>query len=56
MAMNRREFINASSATFLMSSCYGVSAQVIDTARIYVGFPAGSTPDILARKVGDKLV
>lgn len=31
-------------------------AQALETARIIVGFPAGTTPDVLARRVADKLV
>lgn len=31
-------------------------AQAIDTARIITGFPPGSTPDVLSRRVADRLV
>ena len=30
-------------------------AQALETAKIIVGFPAGTTPDVLARRVAEKL-
>jgi tripartite-type tricarboxylate transporter receptor subunit TctC len=56
MTLNRRDFIHASGAALLAGLHGGASAQPAETGRIYVGFPAGTTPDILARKVGEKLV
>ena len=56
MTLNRRDFISATSAALLLGQHAGASAQNLDTARIYVGFPAGTTPDILARKVGEKII
>lgn len=56
MSLNRRDFLSATGAALLLGQHNGALAQGIDTARIYVGFPAGTTPDILARKIGEKLV
>jgi tripartite-type tricarboxylate transporter receptor subunit TctC len=56
MNLNRRDFIGAAGATLMLGSHGGASAQALDMARIYVGFPAGTPPDILARKIGEKLV
>lgn len=56
MTLNRREFLGATGAGLLLSSHNGAHAQALETARIYVGFPAGTPPDIMARKIGDKLV
>lgn len=56
MPLNRRDFIGAAGATLVLGKHTGASAQGLDTARIYVGFPPGTTPDILARKIGEKLV
>ncbi len=55
--INRRRFgtLSASLAAGAMLRPAAGWAQSIDTARILVGFPAGSTPDVLARKVGDHL-
>ncbi|GLS14357.1 tripartite tricarboxylate transporter substrate-binding protein [Hydrogenophaga electricum] len=56
MTLNRRDFIGATGAGLLWGAHSAASAQAADTLRIFVGFPAGTTPDTLARKVGDKLV
>lgn len=56
MTLSRREFISAAGATLLLGSHTGASAQTLDTAHIYVGFPGGTPPDIWARKVGEKLI
>ena len=56
MPLNRRDFIGAVGATLMLSSHTGAFAQLLETARIYVGFPAGTPPDIWARKIGEKLV
>lgn len=56
MTLTRRDFVGAAGATLMLGSHTGASAQSLDTARIYVGFPAGTPPDIVARKVGERLV
>ncbi len=56
MTLNRRDFIGAAGATLMLGSHAGASAQALETARLYVGFPAGTPPDILARKISEKLV
>ena len=56
MTLKRRDLMGAAGATLLLGSHNGAAAQALDTARIYVGFPAGTPPDIMARKIGDKLV
>jgi tripartite-type tricarboxylate transporter receptor subunit TctC len=56
MPLNRRDFIGAAGATLMLGAHTGASAQSLDTARIYVGFPGGTPPDIWARKIGEKLV
>jgi tripartite-type tricarboxylate transporter receptor subunit TctC len=56
MALKRRDLIGAAGATLLLGSHTGATAQALDTVRLYVGFPAGTPPDIMARKIGDKLV
>lgn len=55
--INRRRFgaLSASLAAGTLLRPATGWAQSVDTARILVGFPAGSTPDVLARKVGDHL-
>ena len=50
MTLNRRDFIHASGAALLAGLHGGASAQPAETGRIYVGFPAGTTPDILAAR------
>src|SRR5262245_8868374 len=53
---SRRKFLGASAALGLLGAApFTVRAQSIDTARILVGFPAGGTTDVMARKVADKL-
>lgn len=56
MTLTRRDFIGATGATLMLGAHTGASAQSLDTARIYVGFPGGTPPDIWARKIGEKLV
>ena len=56
MKFTRRHFIGSTAATALLSGIGGSArAQSIETAKIVVGFPPGSTPDIVARKVAEKL-
>jgi len=57
MQFTRRDFLAAGSAAAL-GVPFASSAQTqapLDTVRIFTGFPAGSTPDVLARKVGERL-
>lgn len=56
MPINRRQFINATIASTVLA-CIGrdALAQTLDSTRIAIGFTAGSTPDVLARKVAAKL-
>lgn len=56
MTLNRRDFIGAAGATLMLGSYTGTYAQALETAHLYIGFPAGTPPDILARKIGEKLV
>lgn len=54
---NRRQFIQAAVSATALSSLApweGVLAQVVEQAKIYFGFPAGSAGDTLARRVGEK--
>ncbi|PZQ73116.1 MAG: twin-arginine translocation pathway signal protein [Variovorax paradoxus] len=57
MHSTRREFIaTAGAATLLAASPRAAMAQAkLDTVKIFVGFTPGTTPDVLARKVADKL-
>ncbi len=58
MQFNRRHFLAASAATATAAALPSRAAfaqTAHDMARIIVGFPAGTTPDVLARKVGDRL-
>lgn len=52
----RRRFIAATSGGALLTT-FGLqaNAQVIERARIIVGFPPGGTPDALARQVAERL-
>lgn len=56
MSIDRRQFIHTTIASALLA-CVGrdVLAQALESTRIVIGFTAGSTPDVLARKVGAKL-
>jgi tripartite-type tricarboxylate transporter receptor subunit TctC len=53
MSFNRRDFIGATGAALVLGSHTGASAQTLETARIYVGFPAGTSTDIVARIVAN---
>ena len=56
MPLSRRHLMQAAGASALLSSLgRPVQAQALETVRIVNGFPAGSNPDVLARKVGDLL-
>ena len=56
MAISRRNFIGSAGVGLMACTPLAGWAQTIDAVRIFVGFPAGTTPDILARKVAEKLV
>ncbi len=57
MTLNRRDFVRyAAGSACLTGLGTQAWAQALETVRIYNGFPAGSTPDILARKVGESLI
>ncbi len=57
MAMQRREFLQAAAAGAALSSVPGFaqSPAIPSTARIEVGFAAGGTLDVIARRLADKL-
>ena len=52
MRLSRRTFLQGSAACALLPA--SASAQS-GTARIYVGFPAGGTLDIIARRIAEKI-
>ena len=55
MRIQRRQFISTVAATtaFSWDAVYANSG--LDIVKIVVGFPAGTTPDVLARKVSERL-
>jgi hypothetical protein len=54
MMMDRRNFLR--STTLLAAAVVpSVNAQQLETARIFCGFPPGSTPDTLARRIAEDL-
>jgi tripartite-type tricarboxylate transporter receptor subunit TctC len=58
MSIHRRHFLAstaAAAASLTIPFERALAQSAIDTARIVVGFPAGVTPDVLARKVGEHL-
>lgn len=56
MPFTRRRFIATTTAAVAPLPSWQAHAQAMPgVARIVVGFPAGTTPDVLARKVGDRL-
>lgn len=58
MSIQRRHFLAstaAAAASLAIPFDRAFAQSSIDMARIIVGFPAGSTPDVLARKVGERL-
>lgn len=57
MFIDRRDLIRAAASALVLgpAASLGVRAQALKTATMLVGFPGGSGPDILARRVADKL-
>lgn len=57
MFNHRRNIMKATAAwsALAASGQHPAFAQGAETARIFVGFPPGTTPDILARRVGESL-
>lgn len=57
MSLTRRRFgaLSTAAAAAALLGPMPSRSQGLETARIFTGFPAGSTPDVLARKVGDRL-
>ncbi len=55
MNFQRRQILKALAASPLLSIAGLVEAKPLDNAQIIVGFPAGSGPDVLARKIGELL-
>ena len=55
MRIQRRQFIStmAAATAFSWDAVYASSAP--DIVKIVVGFPAGTTPDVLARKISERL-
>lgn len=57
MSFNRRDFLAAGTAA---AASIGLSGNALaqaapESVKLFVGFPGGTTPDVLARKVGDQL-
>lgn len=57
MSFNRRDFLAAGTAA---AASIGFSGNTLaqaapESVKLFVGFPGGTTPDVLARKVGDQL-
>ena len=58
MSMQRRHFLASSTAAAASLAFPFEHARAqggVDMAKIIVGFPAGTTPDVLARRVGERL-
>ncbi|MEM5427706.1 Bug family tripartite tricarboxylate transporter substrate binding protein [Cupriavidus oxalaticus] len=60
MTMTRRQFLASTATTAAATSAGlaalpGVALAQSDTARILVGFPPGGTPDVLARRLAEKM-
>jgi tripartite-type tricarboxylate transporter receptor subunit TctC len=56
MSPHRRAFLCSAAAALMAGLHTRASAQPLEIVRIHVGFPAGTPPDIWARKIGEKLV
>lgn len=55
MAFNRRSFMAAGAALAAAFPGLPALAELPRMVRILVGFPAGTTPDVLSRKVGERM-
>lgn len=56
MSPHRRALLCSAAAALMGGVHSHASAQALEIVRIHVGFPAGTPPDIWARKIGEKLV
>lgn len=57
MAYSRRRILQAGSAAMALAASGPLrAAPGPELARILVGFPPGTTTDVVARKIGDRLV
>ncbi len=54
--IKRRQLFLAAAGSAAVAAPWAVRAQAADTLRLLVGFPAGSTPDVVARRVAERLV
>lgn len=54
--IDRRSLLISATAGALASASGRAAAQSADTLRVVLGFPAGSTPDVVARRVAERLV
>jgi tripartite-type tricarboxylate transporter receptor subunit TctC len=56
MTMDRRHFLLAGGAAAAASAWPGLaSAQSLEVAKVYVGFPAGGTTDAVSRRLAEKM-
>lgn len=57
MSIHRRTFLGSGALALsgLAPTFARAQAEPLETARIINGFPAGTTPDVISRKVGDRL-
>ena len=57
MTTTRRQFVQAFGSAAALGALYplSASAQPVDQVKIFYGFPAGSSGDSVARRVGEKL-
>lgn len=52
---NRRQVLQASLGAAMLAALKPAAAQTVEQVKIYYGFPAGSSGDSVARRVGEKL-
>lgn len=52
---NRRDILQASLGAALLATLKPAGAQTVEQVKIFYGFPAGSSGDSVARRVGEKL-
>lgn len=55
MTIHRRTVVQAGAAALLLPALRPALAQLVDQPKIFFGFPAGSSGDITARRVAEKL-